>query len=78
MLRGILIGVLAAGIAGTAYWGYQEHREKNAILLNSENNYQRAFHDLTYQLDLLHDEIGTTLAMNSKNHYLRPLLKSGD
>ncbi|AIE60570.1 germination protein YpeB [Bacillus methanolicus] len=66
MLRGILIGVLAAGIAGTAYWGYQEHREKNAILLNSENNYQRAFHDLTYQLDLLHDEIGTTLAMNSK------------
>ncbi|HYK73302.1 MAG TPA: germination protein YpeB, partial [Pseudoneobacillus sp.] len=55
------------GVAGTAFWGYQEHREKNAVLLNAENNYQRAFHDLTYQVDLLNDKIGTTLAMNSRN-----------
>ncbi|MBP2240701.1 spore germination protein [Cytobacillus eiseniae] len=67
MLRGILIGVLTIGVAGTAFWGYQEHREKNAILINAENNYQRAFHDLTYQMDVLHDKIGTTLAMNSRS-----------
>ncbi|WML40388.1 germination protein YpeB [Neobacillus sp. OS1-2] len=67
MIRGILIGVLALGVAGTAYWGYQEHQEKNAILLNAENNYQRAFHDLSYRMDILHDKIGTTLAMNSKD-----------
>lgn len=67
MFRTILIGVLALGVAGTAIWGYQEHREKNAVLINAENNYQRAFHDLTYQVDLLHDKIGTTLAMNSRN-----------
>lgn len=66
MIRGILIGVLALGVAGTAFWGYQEHREKNAILINAENNYQRAFHDLSYQIDLLNDKIGTTLAMNSR------------
>ena len=66
MIRGILIGVLAVGIAGTAYWGYQEHQEKNAILINAENNYQRAFHNLSYRMDLLNDKIGTTLAMNSK------------
>ncbi len=66
MIRSILIGVLVIGIAGTAYWGYQEHQEKNAILMNAENNYQRAFHDLSYQMDILHDKIGTTLAMNSK------------
>lgn len=66
MIRNILIGVLIIGVAGTAFWGYQEHREKNAVLLNAENNYQRAFHDLTYQMDLLHDKIGTTLAMNSR------------
>ncbi|MCQ6273857.1 germination protein YpeB [Bacillus sp. V3B] len=66
MFRGILITVLSLGIAGTALWGYQEHREKNAILINAENNYQRAFHDLTYQVDLLHDKIGATLAMNSR------------
>lgn len=66
MIRGILITILAIGIAGTAFWGYQEHRDKNAVLLNAENNYQRAFHDLSYQMDLLHDKIGTTLAMNSR------------
>jgi spore germination protein len=66
LIRGILIGVLAVGVAGTAYWGYQEHQEKNAILINAENTYQRAFHDLSYQVDLLHDKIGTTLAMNSR------------
>lgn len=66
MLRAILIGVLTLGVAGTAFWGYQEHREKNAILINAENNYQRAFHTLTYKVDLLHDKIGTTLAMNSR------------
>ncbi|CAM4062845.1 germination protein YpeB [Mesobacillus thioparans] len=67
MLRGIAIAVLVIGIAGTAFWGYQEHREKTAVLINAENNYQRAFHDLTYQMDLLNDKIGTTLAMNSRS-----------
>lgn len=67
MLRGVLITVLAIGVAGAAFWGYQEHQEKNAILQNAENNYQRAFHDLTYQIDLLNDKIGTSLAMNSRS-----------
>jgi spore germination protein len=66
MLRVILISVLVVGIGGTAFWGYQEHIEKNAILIHAENNYQRAFHDLAYQIDLLNDKIGTTLAMNSR------------
>lgn len=66
MIRGIIITVLFLGVAGTSYWGYQEHREKSAILINAENNYQRAFHDLAYHVDLLHDKIGTTLAMNSR------------
>lgn len=66
MIRNIIIAVLSIGLIGAAYWGYQEHLEKNALLLNAENNYQRAFHDLTYQIDTLHDKIGTTLAMNSR------------
>ncbi|MEH7236879.1 germination protein YpeB [Bacillus sp. JJ1562] len=67
MLRGILITALTIGIIGTGYWGYKEHQEKNAILIQAENNYQRAFHNLSYHMDLLHDKIGTTLAMNSRN-----------
>lgn len=66
MIRGILIGVLSIVVLGSAYWGYKEHQEKNAILIQAENNYQRAFHDLTYRVDQLHDRIGATLAMNSR------------
>ncbi|MFT0800444.1 germination protein YpeB [Bacillus swezeyi] len=66
MIRGILIAILGIAIVGTSYWGYKEHQEKDAVLLHAENNYQRAFHDLTYQVDQLHDKIGSTLAMNSK------------
>lgn len=66
MFRGILITILAVAVVSTSYWGYKEHQEKNAILIKAENNYQRAFHDLTYQIDQLHDKIGVTLAMNSR------------
>lgn len=66
LVRNIIIGILVVGIIGTGYWGYIEHQEKNAVLIKAEANYQRAFHELTYNLDLLHDELGSTLAMNSK------------
>jgi spore germination protein len=66
MIRGVLIGVLSVAVIGSGYWGYKEHQEKNAVLLQAENSYQRAFHDLTYRVDQLHDRIGVTLAMNSK------------
>lgn len=66
MVRSVLAVVLAVAVVATGYWGYQEHQEKNAILIKAENNYQRAFHDLTFHLDQLHDEIGSTLAMNSR------------
>ncbi|HDR7794729.1 TPA: germination protein YpeB [Bacillus luti] len=67
MLRGIIIVLLTVGVVGTGYWGYKEHQEKNAVLIRAENSYQRAFHDLAYEVDLLHDKIGTTLAMNSRS-----------
>ncbi|WP_409270491.1 germination protein YpeB [Neobacillus sp. SCS-31] len=66
MIRNIVIVLLAIGLAGTAYWGYQERKEKNAVLINAENNYQQAFHELSYRVDLLNDKLGTTLAMNSR------------
>ncbi|WP_053366976.1 germination protein YpeB [Bacillus sp. FJAT-27245] len=66
MIRNVVIVLLAIGLAGTAYWGYQERKEKNAVLLNAENNYQQAFHELSYRVDVLHDKLGTTLAMNSR------------
>lgn len=65
LVRWIVITVLSIGIIGVGVWGYQEHQEKNSILIQAENDYQRAFHELTYHMDLLHNKIGTSLAMNS-------------
>lgn len=65
LVRWIVITVLSIGIIGVGVWGYQEHQEKNSILIQAENDYQRAFHELTYHMDLLHNKIGASLAMNS-------------
>lgn len=66
MIRSFLIGLLTVAVVATGYWGYTEHQEKNSILIKAENNYQRAFHQLTYRIDQLSDEIGSALAMNSR------------
>src|SRR5699024_4244781 len=66
MIRWIMITALSVAVVGTAIWGYQEHQEKNAILIQAENTYQRSFHELSYHMDLLHDKIGSSLAVSSK------------
>jgi spore germination protein len=73
MIRTILLVLLLIAVAGTGYWGYTENQEKNAIRIQAENNYQRAFHDLNFQMDALHDKIGQTLAMSSQKQ-LSPAL----
>ncbi|WP_349407588.1 germination protein YpeB [Pseudalkalibacillus sp. SCS-8] len=73
MIRTVLLTILALAVVGTGYWGYKEHQEKNAVLINAENNYQRAFHDLNFHFDALEEKIGTTLAMNSRQQ-LSPAL----
>ncbi|WP_173916282.1 germination protein YpeB [Halobacillus sp. Marseille-Q1614] len=65
MFRWITITLLTIAVIGLGVFGYKEHQDKNAILIQAENNYQRAFHELTYDVDMLHDKIGSTLAMNS-------------
>ncbi|RWZ60247.1 germination protein YpeB [Halobacillus fulvus] len=66
MIRWLTIIVLAISTVGLGVWGYKENQDKNAVLIQAENSYQRAFHELTYNIDLLNDKIGATLAMNSR------------
>ncbi|TCP31663.1 spore germination protein [Scopulibacillus darangshiensis] len=73
MIRSVIIGILAVAVVGVGYWGYQEHKEKNAVLIHAENNYQQSYHELTYYVDQLQNKIGTTLAMNSRKS-MRPEL----
>lgn len=64
-LSAILFPIAAVLLIGAVVWGYQENQEKNAILIKAENQYQRAFHDLSYHVDRLHSELGNTLAVHS-------------
>lgn len=66
MYKNIIIGALAVGVVGTGFWGYQQMEEKSQLSITAENNYQRAFHDLSFHIDQIEDEIGKTLAMNSQ------------
>lgn len=64
-LSSIMFPIVAVLLVGAIFWGYQEHQEKNSILIKAENQYQRAFHDLTFHVEKLHEQLGNTLAVNS-------------
>lgn len=60
----VMFPFLLLALIGASVWGYLEHQEKNTILIKAENQYQRAFHDLSFHMDKLHTELGNTLAVN--------------
>jgi spore germination protein len=64
-LSAVLFPILTLALIGTGVWGYQEHQEKNSILIKAENQYQRAFHDLSYYMGQLKQELGKTMAVNT-------------
>lgn len=64
----VLFPITAVALLGTGAWAYQEYQEKSSILIKAENQYQRAFHELNNHMDSLHNEIGKTLAINSRKH----------
>ncbi|UVI32367.1 germination protein YpeB [Paenibacillus spongiae] len=64
-LSAVLFPVMSLLFIGSIYWGYQEHQEKNSILIKAENQYQRAFHGLTYHVQQVNRELGKTLAVHT-------------
>ncbi len=62
MIRNGLIVILLIGVISLGYWGYSEHRDKNALMIQNENTYQQAYHELTYYVDKIHDSLGASLA----------------
>lgn len=67
MRNKLIIGVLTLTSVLGILWGYQEHQEKVQLEIEAENQYQSAYSELAYNIDLLHDKLGTTLAMSSRN-----------
>ncbi|RKP57082.1 germination protein YpeB [Cohnella endophytica] len=64
-LSSIMFPIATLLFVGAIVWGYQEHQEKNSVLIKAENQYQRAFHDLSTHMGKLHDQLGQTLAVSS-------------
>jgi len=67
-LSSIMFPIATLLFVGAIVWGYQEHQEKNSVLIKAENQYQRAFHDLSHHMGRLHDQLGETLAVSSASH----------
>lgn len=66
-LASVLFPIVTVALAGAALWGYFEHQDKNSLLIKAENQYQRAFHELTYYMDQLQAELGKARAANSRS-----------
>ncbi|SMF87489.1 spore germination protein [Paenibacillus uliginis N3/975] len=64
-ISAVLFPVVTILLIGSLMWGNQVKGERDAIAINAENQYQRAFHDLSFHMDRIHSEIGNTLAVNS-------------
>ncbi|SDB91461.1 spore germination protein [Pelagirhabdus alkalitolerans] len=75
MKRWIVIALLGLTLLISVFWGLRINQQRDMMVVHAENNYQRAFHDLTYHLDVLHEEIGTTLALNSTERMTPQLIE---
>ncbi|OEF96030.1 germination protein YpeB [Desulfuribacillus alkaliarsenatis] len=64
-----LTPILAIAIIAVGYWGYTEQQEKQQLYNKAENQYQRAFHELSYYVNSVQDELGTAIAINSPGQY---------
>lgn len=67
-LSAVMFPILLVALIGMSVWGYQENKEKNSVLIKAENQYQRAFHDLSSHMGKLQTELGNTLAVNSTHN----------
>lgn len=57
------LGILAAAALGIGYWGYQEHNSKLALQTAINNNYQRAFYNLTDHVQTMEVLLGKSLVL---------------
>ncbi|WP_054957146.1 germination protein YpeB [Paenibacillus dakarensis] len=64
-ISAVLFPVVTIMLIGSLMWGNQLKADRNSMQIRAENQYQRAFHDLSYHIDRIHGELGNTLAVNS-------------
>lgn len=75
MIRNTFIAILAVALVGVSYFAYQMFQQKEILSIQTENNYQRSFHQLTSQMNQLEEQIASTLVMNSREQLSPSLVK---
>src|SRR5690606_823531 len=63
----VLLPILLIALVGVGVWGYRENQQKNAILIKAENQYQRAFNNLAFQMEELNKQLGNALAVGANS-----------
>jgi len=62
----LLPGILAAGIIGTAYWGYGEYLTRQNLQNRAESQYQKAFHEMAWHVDTISGQLAQILVSRSR------------
>ncbi|EHS56596.1 germination protein YpeB [Paenibacillus sp. Aloe-11] len=74
-LSSVLFPIVALLMIGAFVWGYRENQMRKEVSLQAksmsiktENQYQRAFHDLSFHMDQLHSQLGNAVAVHNTSH----------
>ena len=61
----IAVALLAIVAAASLYWGFSQMRLKNQFLTRLENTYQRAFHELSFNMGAIDSELAKATVVNT-------------
>ncbi|WP_025682261.1 germination protein YpeB [Paenibacillus maysiensis] len=74
-LSAVMFPIVALIMIGAFVWGYRENQMRKEVSLQAksmsikaENQYQRAFHDLSFRMDQLHSQLGNAVAVHNTSH----------
>ncbi len=74
----IMFPVLFVVLIGVWSWGYLGIQEKKRLQIKVENQYQRAFHELSTNIEKMNDELGHSMVLSSvsKNIHRKGLVNA--
>jgi spore germination protein len=74
-LSTVMFPIVTLIMIGAFVWGYRESQmrkevslQANSMSIKAENQYQRAFHDLSFRMDQLHSQLGNAVAVHNTSH----------
>jgi spore germination protein len=63
-MAALMMSILLILLYGTVGWGVLEHRQQARLAIQADNQYQRAFHEMTDHLVSLQNQLGQTIALS--------------